>query len=116
MKLFPTKFDEVLAKVDLIQPIKYANTRNFKNGNVTKLSPYISRGMISTRFIYEKLVEKGFNLKKCEKFIQELAWRDFWQQIWLNKGSLINEDLKRPQEEVYDYKISKSFSFPLTTI
>lgn len=79
MKLFPTKFDEVLAKVDLIQPIKYSSTRNYKNGNVTKLSPYISRGVISTRFIYEKLVKNGINLKKCEKFIQELAWRDFWR-------------------------------------
>ena len=108
MTLFPTKYDEVLAKVDLIQPIKYASTRNYKNGNVTKLSPYISRGVISTRFIYEKLVDSGINLKKCEKFIQELAWRDFWQQIWVNKGSLINKDLKRPQEYVNDFKISKS--------
>ena len=108
MQLFTTKYDEILKKVDSINPVKYAVTRNFKNGHVTKLSPYISRGVISTRFIYEKLVEKGFNLKKCEKFIQELAWRDFWQQIWVAKGSLINEDLKRPQENVNDYKISES--------
>ena len=108
MQLFTTKYDEILKKVDSINPVKYAVTRNFKNGHVTKLSPYISRGVISTRFIYENLVEKGFNLKKCEKFIQELAWRDFWQQIWVAKGSLINEDLKRPQEDVKDYKISES--------
>tara|TARA_B100001939_G_scaffold2680_1_gene2535 strand:+ start:3916 stop:5007 length:1092 start_codon:yes stop_codon:yes gene_type:complete len=108
MQLFTTKFDQILNKIDLIDPYKYAVTRNFKNGHVTKLSPYISRGVISTRFIYEKLVEKGFNLKKCEKFIQELAWRDFWQQIWLNKRDLIDEDLKRDQEDVNDFKISKS--------
>jgi len=47
-------------------------------------------------------------LKKCEKFIQELAWRDFWQQIWVNKGDSINSDLKRPQEDVNDFKIAKS--------
>ena len=108
MQLFTTKYDEILKKLDSINPVKYAVTRNFKNGHVTKLSPYISIGVISTRFIYENLVEKGFNLKKCEKFIQELAWRDFWQQIWVAKGSLINEDLKRPQEDVNDYKISES--------
>ena len=56
MQPFPIKYDEILAKVESIQPIKYASTRNYKNGNVTKLSPYISRGVISTRFIYEKLV------------------------------------------------------------
>ena len=70
MKLFPTKFDEVLAKVDLIQPIKYSSTRNYKNGNVTKLSLYISRGVISTRFIYEKLVDKGFNLKNVKSLFK----------------------------------------------
>ena len=116
MQLFTTKYDEILKKVDSINPIKYAVTRNFKNGHVTKLSPYISRGVISTRFIYENLVEKGFNLKKCEKFIQELAWRDFWQQIWVAKGSLINEDLKRPQEDVNDYKISESLAQAKTGI
>ena len=75
--MFPTKYDEILEKVNLIKPINYASNRNYKNGNVTKLSPYISRGVISTRFIYEKIVNSGINLKKCEKFIQELAWRDF---------------------------------------
>ena len=108
MKLFTTNYDYILEKIDSIDAIKYASTRNYKNGNVTKLSPYISRGVISTRFIYEKLVENGNDLKKCEKFIQELAWRDFWQQIWVNKGSLINKDLKKPQEDVNDFKISKS--------
>jgi len=116
MQLFTTKYDEILKKVDSINPVKYSVTRNFKNGHVTKLSPYISRGVISTRFIYEKLVEKGFNLKKCEKFIQELAWRDFWQQIWVAKGFLINEDLKRPQEDVNDYKISESLVQAKTSI
>ena len=116
MELFTTKYNEILKKVDSINPVKYSVTRNFKNGHVTKLSPYISRGVISTRFIYEKLVEKGFNLKKCEKFIQELAWRDFWQQIWVAKGFLINEDLKRPQEDVNDYKISESLVQAKTSI
>jgi deoxyribodipyrimidine photo-lyase len=108
MNKFPTDFVEILKKIDLIDPVRYAITRNFKNGNVSRLSPYISRGVISTRFVYDKLVEKGLNLKKCEKFIQELAWRDFWQQIWVNKGGLINKDLKRPQEGFIDKKIAKS--------
>ncbi len=101
MNKFPTDFVEILKKIDLIDPIKYASTRNFKNGNVSRLSPYISRGVISTRFVYDKLVEKGLNLKKCEKFIQELAWRDFWQQIWVNKGGLINKDIKKTSRRFY---------------
>tara|TARA_A100000164_G_scaffold357594_1_gene368368 strand:- start:341 stop:1432 length:1092 start_codon:yes stop_codon:yes gene_type:complete len=108
VQLFDSKYDIIIEKINSIDPIKYARTRNYKDGDVTKLSPYISRGVISTRFIYEKLVENGINLKKSEKFIQELAWRDFWQQIWVNKSILINKDLKKPQEDVNDFKISKS--------
>tara|TARA_B100000475_G_C14905140_1_gene276406 strand:+ start:531 stop:755 length:225 start_codon:yes stop_codon:yes gene_type:complete len=73
MNKFSTKYTDILNTIDVIDPINYAKTRNFKNGKVTRLSPYISRGIISTRFIYDKLVEKGYNLKKCEKFIQELV-------------------------------------------
>tara|TARA_B100000524_G_scaffold130004_1_gene64235 strand:+ start:78 stop:1169 length:1092 start_codon:yes stop_codon:yes gene_type:complete len=108
MELFPTKYNDILKKVDAIRPIKYTKNRNFRDGDVTKLSPYVSRGVISTRFIYEKLLEKEISLRKCEKFIQELAWRDFWQQIWVIKGELINKDLKRPQDDVKDFKIAKS--------
>ena len=116
MQLFTTKYDEILKKIDSINPVKYAVTRNFKNGHVTKLSPYISRGLISTRFIYEKLVEKGFNLKKCEKFIQELAWRDYWQQIWIDKGTLINSDLKKKQDGVKNHLIPKAIIDGKTSI
>ena len=108
MNKFSSNFDDILKKIESLNPIKYAGNRNYKDGNVTKLSPYISRGVISTRFVYEKLVENGVSLKKYEKFIQELAWRDFWQQIWVNRGSMINKDLKKPQEDVNDFKIAKS--------
>ena len=108
MNKFFTNYNDIVRKIESINPVKYAGTRNYKNGNVTRLSPYISRGVISTRFIYNKIIERGISLKKCEKFVQELAWRDFWQQIWVNKTDDINNDLKRPQEEVNDFKISKS--------
>ena len=37
-----TKYDDILSKMDQINPIRYANDRNFIDGSVTKLSPYIS--------------------------------------------------------------------------
>ena len=52
MNKFSTKYTDILNAIDVIDPINYAKTRNFKNGKVTRLSPYISRGIISTRFIY----------------------------------------------------------------
>jgi deoxyribodipyrimidine photo-lyase len=83
----------------------YGETRNFIDGAVTYLSPYISRGVISTKLILEKVLNRGYNPKKIEKFIQELAWRDYWQQVWNAKGELINEDLKAPQIRVENHQM-----------
>jgi deoxyribodipyrimidine photo-lyase len=35
-----------------------------------------------------------------EKFVQELAWRDFWQKQWQHHGASINQDLKHVQQDV----------------
>ena len=40
-----------------------------------------------------------------EKFIQELAWRDYWQQVWIAKGDAIHHDLKHPQSEVSNHEL-----------
>ena len=91
-----------------IDPVKYGSTRNYINGAVTHLSPYISRGVISTKFILTEVLKKGYKPAQIEKFIQELAWRDYWQQLWIAKGAAINKDLKHPQSPVSNSSISKS--------
>jgi len=47
LNMFPTTYDLVVERINNINPIKYAKTRNFINGDVTYLSPYLSRGVIS---------------------------------------------------------------------
>ncbi|MFK7784103.1 MAG: FAD-binding domain-containing protein [Crocinitomicaceae bacterium] len=93
---FPTDISSILERVDQISPRKYARTRNFQNGAVTRLSPYISRGVISTQFVFNQFLEKGFEIKSVEKFYQELAWRDYWQRKWQALGNGINSDLSAP--------------------
>lgn len=88
-----------MAKID---PVRYGKTRNFIDGDVTYLSPYLSRGVISTKLLLYTVLNKGYAPKSIEKFIQELAWRDYWQQIWINKTDAIDEDLKHPQPDA-DY-------------
>ena len=80
-----TNYNEILKKLDQIKPLEYARNRNFIDGSVTRLSPYISRGVISTKQVLNYVLKKGFGSKKIEKFIQELAWRDYWQLILLEK-------------------------------
>ena len=84
---FPTAYSEILYRMKRVEPIKYGKTRNFINGAVTYLSPYISRGVISTAQVFEWVKEETpYSLSSIEKFIQELAWRDYWQQVWRAKG------------------------------
>ena len=95
-----TELSQILEKIDSIQPIEYGKSRNFIDGAVTKLSHYSSRGVISTNQVLEHVMSQDYPFYKVEKFIQELAWRDYWQQVWIDKGSLINSDLKKEQESV----------------
>ncbi len=106
--IFPTSYAEILQRVRNIDPVKYSTTRNYTNGSVTYLSPYISRGIISTKFILSEILNRGYKPAQIEKFIQELAWRDYWQQIWLAKGDAINKDLKHEQKPVSNTAISKA--------
>ena len=106
--MFPLSYVEILQRIRAIDPVKYGSSRNYINGAVTYLSPYISRGVITTKFILSEVLKKGYKPAQIEKFIQELAWRDYWQQLWIAKGHLINEDLKHPQNPVSNRLISKS--------
>ncbi|MFT4661177.1 MAG: deoxyribodipyrimidine photo-lyase [Patiriisocius sp.] len=106
--IFPIGYAEILQRVRKIDPVKYGSTRNYINGSVTYLSPYISRGIISTNFILTEVLNRGYEPTQIEKFIQELAWRDYWQQVWISKGDGINQDIKHKQKPVSNSGISKS--------
>ncbi|MGB5820183.1 MAG: FAD-binding domain-containing protein [Saonia sp.] len=115
-ELFPSKFNEILQRVQRVDPVKYGRSRNFIDGAVTYLSPYISRGVISTKFILEYVLNKGYKPIAIEKFIQELAWRDYWQNVWIAKQDTIDTDLKKPQEEVENYGIPDAILNATTAI
>ena len=105
---FPRSMDTILERIDLIDPVAYARSRNFIDGSVSYLSPYISRGVISTKLVMERLIEKGYNFENAEKFFQELAWRDYWQQVWIARGDEIDKDLKNEQSPVRSHEMPKA--------
>jgi deoxyribodipyrimidine photo-lyase len=75
---FVTDYAAIIERVQHINPVQYAKTRNYLNGAVTYLSPYISRGVISTKQIKDAVLAKGFKPYQIEKFLQELAWREYY--------------------------------------
>jgi deoxyribodipyrimidine photo-lyase len=113
---FPTEYEKIIERVNAIDPIKYARTRNFINGQITYLSPYITRGVISTKQVMDKILEKQYPYPAIEKIIQELAWREFFQRVWQSKGLQIWDDLKQDQQEVVHHQMITSIQKANTCI
>ena len=86
-------YAEILELVDAINPITYAKTRNRLDGAVSRLSPYITRGVISLPVIRDRVLQT-YSKKDAEKFIQELAWREYFQKVYQAKGEAIFSDLR----------------------
>jgi deoxyribodipyrimidine photo-lyase len=98
---FPTEYAAILERIENVDPIRYGKTRNFMDGDVTYLSPYISRGVISVKQVKEIVLQKGYKPYQIEKFLQELAWREYFQRVWQAKGTAdINAALKQEQVDV----------------
>jgi len=106
--MFITNYDEILEQINQVDPANYGKTRNFIDGDVSKLSPYISRGVISTKQVMRETLARGFEPDEIKKWLQELAWRDYWQLIWIEKGEKINSDLRQAQSDVGNQQMPKA--------
>jgi len=105
---FPANLDAVYERIDQFDPERYARTRNFLNGGVSYLSPYLSRGFITVPQVVKRLKDRGIGLEQAEKFIQELAWREFYTRTWFQKGDEIFEDIRHPQEGIERFGVPKA--------
>lgn len=97
---FPTKYAEILEIIESINPVQYASTRNYLNGSVTRLSPYLTHGVISLIQIADAVLEKH-GYEKSEKLLSELAWREYYLRVWENKADNIFENLATNNSQSY---------------
>lgn len=102
---FTTDYKAIISKLDDIDPLQYAHTRNFINGAVTYLSPYISRGIITLPQVRDAVMAKGYRPYQIEKFLQELTWREYYQRVWWHLEDKIFDDIKHPQQNVLHYQM-----------
>ena len=82
------------AALAVIDPRAYAASRNHLDGAVTRLSPYIRHGILSLDEVRNAALASVGDPKQAEKFIQELAWRDYWQRIYLAHPERIWRDVR----------------------
>lgn len=75
-----------------VNPVRYSKTRNALSGDVTRLSPYIRHGVVSTAEIRDLALEKsGW---KAEKLVSELGWNDYFRRVHEQTGDRVWEDLE----------------------
>lgn len=99
-----TAYPEILELLEQIDAVAYGRSRNFIDGAVTRLSPYISRGVINLPMVKAAVLKK-FSRSQSEKLLQELAWREYWQRVWEAKGDAIFADLKQAQAGVVHQEV-----------
>ncbi|MFT7328186.1 MAG: deoxyribodipyrimidine photo-lyase [Crocinitomicaceae bacterium] len=104
---FPTQYSKIINRIESINPNEYAKTRNHLNGMVTFLSPYLTRGVITLSQVRDVVLQK-YSEKESEKLIQELAWREYFQKVYQEKGDEIFSDLRFPQTKINNIFLSDS--------
>ena len=87
---------EITKRISAIDPEAYIRNRNYLDGNVTRLSPFITHGIITVRDLAKQVLE-NHSPKQVEKFLFQLAWREFFHRVWETRGSEIFDDLRQPQ-------------------
>lgn len=70
----------------------YQDTRNWLDGAVSRLSMYIRHGVLSLAEVRAAAVNSVSDVSEVEKFITELAWRDYWQRVYADIGDGIWDD------------------------
>lgn len=84
-----------LKKLNSIDVAAYARNRNFLNGSLTHLSPYLRHGCLTLSETFE-FIKKNFDATS-DKLVYQLAWRDFWRQVWFTEGDGILSEMESPK-------------------
>ena len=100
-------YNKLLQKVQKFNAVSYGYSRNYIDGDVSRLSPYISRGAISTKTIFNKILNAGYEFNQCSKiftrtFLEGLLAKK-WQQL-VN----IDVDLKNIQSPTLFHSLPSS--------
>lgn len=73
------------ARVAAVRPAAYARTRNAIEGDVTRLSPYLTHGLITLPQVLAGVLQRG-PLPVQHKLIYEFGWREYFHHVWLHEG------------------------------
>ncbi len=85
-----------VARLATIDPAAYGRSRNFLDGAVTGLSPWIRHGVLSLAEVRDHALAQVGRPEDAEKLVSELGWRDYWRRVHARLGESISRDLEPP--------------------
>jgi len=85
-----------LGRLAVIDPAAYGRSRNFLDGAVTGLSPWIRHGVLSLAEVRDHALARVARSEDAEKLVSELGWRDYWRRVHARLGDAIGRDLEPP--------------------
>lgn len=85
---FPPEHAAALACLAAVRPADYARTRNALGGAVTRLSPYLSHGVLTLPETYQALAARH-KIDSRHKLVYEFGWREFFHHVWEHRGEQI---------------------------
>jgi len=92
---FPPSRAEAVRRLGLVDTRSYRRFRDYARGPVSRLSPYIAHGFVTVPEVFRSVVEPG-DSGPTDRFVQELAWREFFRHVWRHLGDDIGADIREP--------------------
>ncbi len=74
------------ARLAAVRPAAYARTRNALDGAVTRLSPYLTHGLVTLPDALQAVLQRG-PLPVQHKLVYEFGWREYFRHVWRHEGS-----------------------------
>ena len=81
-----------LARLAAFDPIAYARSRNHLDGTVSRLSPYITHGLLTVPEVWNQ-VQQRHRIDTTHRFAIELGWREYFHHAWRHDGDAIFQSL-----------------------
>ncbi len=69
-----------------VKPESYERSRNYLDGDVTRLSAYLRHGVLTLAEVRDHVLGRVADPDHARKLINEFAWRDYWQRLYMQMG------------------------------
>lgn len=94
---FSCSTQEVQRRIQLIDCSVYDKTRNYLDGAVTWLSPFLTHGITNTREVGQQVL-RNRKPSDCYCLLFEFGWPEYFHRFWQEQGEDIFENMRNPQK------------------